>query len=133
MNEHPAAGRRTITAPDAPPAVGPYSHAVAHGGLLYCSGSIALRGDSGELVDESIGAETTQCLENLTAVCRAGGTELSRALRLTIYTTRLEEFAAINEAYAAFFPSDPPARVTFGVVALPLGATVEIDAVVALP
>ena len=83
------------------------------------------------LVDQSAGAETTQCLENLAAICRAADTELSQALRLTIYTTRLEAFEEINEAYGAFFSSAPPARVAIGVAALPKGADVEIDAVVA--
>ncbi|MBN9623855.1 MAG: RidA family protein, partial [Actinobacteria bacterium] len=87
---------------------------------------------SGEMVTGSVAIETIRCLENLAAVCAAAGTDLSRALRMTIYTTRLEEFAAINEAYAAFFPEVPPARAALGVAALPKGAEVEIDAVVAL-
>lgn len=124
--------RVAVTAPDAPAAIGPYSHAVAHGGLLFCSGALPLDPDSGELVDQSAGAETAQCLENLAAICRAGGTELGRALRLTIYTTRLEAFEEINEVYAAFFDSAPPARVAIGVAALPKGADIEIDAVVAV-
>lgn len=124
--------RTAITAPDAPAAIGPYSHAVSYGGLLFCSGAIPLDPESGELLDTSIGAETVQCLENLSAACRAAGAELSSALRMTIYTTRLEAFAEINEAYGAFFESDPPARVAIGVAALPKGADVEIDAVVAL-
>jgi 2-iminobutanoate/2-iminopropanoate deaminase len=74
--------------------------------------------------------QTTQCLENLTAVCQAAGTDLGQAVRMTIYTTHLEGFAEINEAYSAFFGDAPPARVTIGVAALPLGANVEIDAVV---
>lgn len=65
-------------------------------------------------------------------MCAAAGSSLQRALRLTIYTTRLEDFAAINEAYGAFFADDPPARAALGVAALPKGAYVEIDAVVAL-
>ncbi|MBS1678196.1 MAG: RidA family protein [Actinobacteria bacterium] len=122
-----------MVAPDAPPAIGPYSHAVAHGGLLYCSGAIPLLADGEGVVDESVAAETTQCLQNLAAVCEAAGTTLAQAVRMTIYTTRLEDFAAINDAYAEFFPSDPPARVTIGIAALPKGAAVEIDAVVAMP
>jgi 2-iminobutanoate/2-iminopropanoate deaminase len=124
--------RTAVTAPDAPAAIGPYSHAVSYNGLLFCSGAIPLDPESGELVDTSAGAETTRCLENLTAVCRAAGTELAQAVRMTVYTTRLEAFAEINEAYGAFFESDPPARVAIGVAALPMGADVEIDAVVAL-
>jgi 2-iminobutanoate/2-iminopropanoate deaminase len=125
--------RAAVTAPDAPAAIGPYSHAVSSDGLLFCSGALPLDAESGNLVDQSPDAETTQCLENLAAICRAAGTELSQALRLTIYTTRLEAFGEINDAYGAYFQADPPARVAIGVAALPKGAAVEIDAVVALP
>jgi 2-iminobutanoate/2-iminopropanoate deaminase len=127
------ADRAAVTAPDAPAAIGPYSHAISHDGLLFCSGALPLDPDSGELVDSSVAAETIQCLENLSAICGAAGTDLAvGALRLTIYTTRLELFGEINEAYGAFFRDAPPARVAIGVAALPKGADVEIDAIVAL-
>lgn len=121
-----------VSTPDAPAAIGPYSQAVRHGGVLYCSGQIPLRPDDGTLVDESLLAATSQCLDNLAAVCAAAGTSLERAVRLTIYTTRLESFAEINEAYAAHLGDVRPARAAIGVAALPLGAEVEVDAVVAL-
>jgi 2-iminobutanoate/2-iminopropanoate deaminase len=124
--------REIVTAADAPPAIGPYSHAVRAGGLLFCSGQIPLDPSSGELVGETAGEQARRCLENLQAVCRAAGTELSRALRMTIYMTDLAAFAEVNEVYASFFASEPPARVTVGVAALPKGAYVEIDATVAL-
>jgi 2-iminobutanoate/2-iminopropanoate deaminase len=124
--------RRTVDAPDAPAAIGPYNHAVAAGGLLFCSGQVPLDPESGEIAGATPAQQATRCLRNLQAVCESGGTSLDRAVRLTIYTTRLEEFAEINEAYAAFFESDPPARAAVGVAALPKGALVEIDAVVAL-
>jgi 2-iminobutanoate/2-iminopropanoate deaminase len=81
---------------------------------------------------ESLAAETEQCLRNLTAVCEEAGTSLDQALRLTIYTTRLDGFAEINEVYGAFFAAEPPARVTVGVAALPKDVRIEIDAVVAV-
>ncbi|HYC80503.1 MAG TPA: Rid family hydrolase, partial [Solirubrobacterales bacterium] len=84
-----------------------------------------------ELVGGSVADEARQCLRNLAAVCEAAGTNLSRALRLTVYTTELGEFAAINEAYLEFFAADPPARAAVGVSALPKGVRVEIDAIVA--
>jgi 2-iminobutanoate/2-iminopropanoate deaminase len=127
-----SADRAAISAPDAPAAIGPYSHAISHGGLLFCSGQLPLDPESGEMVDQSPGAEATKCLENLGAICAAAGTELARAVRLTVYTTRLDAFAEINDAYGAFFDDAPPARVAIGVAALPKGAAVEIDAVVAL-
>jgi 2-iminobutanoate/2-iminopropanoate deaminase len=124
--------RETVTAAGAPAAVGPYSHAVKHGGLLFCSGAIPLDPDTEEIVEGPVAAQTRRCLENLAAVCEAAGAELGDAVRLTVYTTRLEQFAEINEAYAAFFEAEPPARVAIGVAALPKGAEVEIDAIVAV-
>lgn len=124
--------REPVDAPGAPPAVGPYSHAVRSAGLLFCSGQIPLDPESGELVGETPAEQARRCLENLREVCAAAGTSLERAVRLTIYTTRLGAFAEINEAYASFFPDRPPARAAVGVAELPKGALVEIDAVVAV-
>lgn len=127
-----ASEREIVDAPGAPAAVGPYSHAVSAAGLLFCSGQIPLDPASGELVGETPGAQARRCLENLREVCAAAGTTLERAVRLTIYTTELGAFAEINDAYGSFFGADPPARAAVGVAALPKGALVEIDAVVAL-
>lgn len=123
--------REAITADAAPAAIGPYSHAVRHRDVLYCSGALPLDPEGEELVTDSLGAETERCLRNLAAICEAAATELTQALRLTIYTTDLDGFAEINQAYGAFFADRPPARVTVGVAALPKGARVEIDAIVA--
>jgi 2-iminobutanoate/2-iminopropanoate deaminase len=124
--------RQTLDAPGAPAAIGPYSHAVRFGGLLWCSGQIPLDPDRGEIVGTSAAEQAERCLQNLVAVCEAAGTELSRAVRMTVYMTDLGAFAEVNEVYARFFASEPPARVAIGVAALPRGAQVEIDAVVAL-
>lgn len=80
----------------------------------------------------SAAEQARRCLENLEAVCAAAGGTLGGAVRVTIYMTDLERFGEVNEVYATFFADDPPARVTVGVAALPKGALVEIDAVVAL-
>jgi 2-iminobutanoate/2-iminopropanoate deaminase len=125
--------RQAVTAPNAPKAAGPYSHAVASKGFLYCSGQVPVDPATGSLVDGSIGDMTRQCLENLTVVCQAAGAQLTDAVRMAIYVTDISTFGEVNEAYGAYFPSDPPARTTIGVAALPMGAQVEIDAVVALP
>jgi 2-iminobutanoate/2-iminopropanoate deaminase len=125
--------RESVTAIGAPAAIGPYSHAVRAGGLLFCSGQIPLDPDSGELVGATPAEQARRCLENLAAVCAAAGASLSDAVRLTVYMTDLGAFADVNEAYAEFFESEAPARVAVGVAALPKGAQVEIDAVVALP
>jgi 2-iminobutanoate/2-iminopropanoate deaminase len=127
-----AADREPITAPDAPPAAGPYVHAVRAGDLLFCSGQIGIDPKTGELIGPSAGDQTGRCLENLAGVCHAAGTSLAAAVRLTVYVTDTGAFTEVNEVYSSFFESDPPARVTVGVESLPLGAKVEIDAVVAL-
>lgn len=124
--------RETISAPAAPAAIGPYSHAVSAVGLLFCSGQIPLDPVTGELVGETPAKQAHRCLENLQAVCDAAGTSLQQAVRLTVYMTDLGAFAEVNEVYARFFPKDPPARAAVGVAQLPKGAQVEIDAVVAL-
>ena len=124
--------RETVSAPGAPLAVGPYSHAVRAGELLFCSGQIPLHPATGELVGETPAEQARQCLENLRAVCEGAGTSLDRAVRLTVYMADLAAFAEVNDVYASFFAENPPARVTVGVVQLPKGAQVEIDAVVAL-
>ena len=128
-----ATERHTINAPDAPAAVGPYAHAVRVGDLLFCSGQIPLDPRTGELVDGDVADQAGRCLENLAAVCQAAGATLGDAVRLTVYTTEMASFGQINEVYESFFESDPPARVAIGVAALPRGAKVEIDAVVAVP
>ena len=125
--------REIVQASGAPAAIGPYSHAVCVGELLFCSGQIPLDPVTGELVGETLAEQARRCLENLRAVCEAAGTTLQRAVRLTIYMTDLNAFAEVNEMYATFFgDDDPPARVTVGVAQLPKGAQVEIDAIVAL-
>ena len=124
--------RQTISTEHAPAAIGPYSQAVRHGDLLFCSGQIPLDPVSGELVKLDAAGQARQCLENLQAVCRAAGTSLENALRVTVYLTDINDFARVNEVYEEFFTAEPPARVAVGVAALPRGAEVEIDAVVGI-
>ncbi len=128
--------RETVTAVGAPAAIGPYSHAVITASstrLLFCSGQIPLDPDTGELVGTTPAEQARQCLRNLEAVVAAAGATLADAVRCTVYMTDLAAFAEVNEVYGSYFPAEPPARVAFGVSALPKGAQVEIDAIVALP
>ncbi len=124
--------REPVTAPEAPAAVGPYVHAVKVGGLLFCSGQIPLDPRTGDTVGSTAGDQAGRCLENLAAVCQAAGASLGDAVKVTIYMTDMAAFAEVNEVYASFFESSPPARVAVGVAALPRGVQVEMDAVVAL-
>jgi 2-iminobutanoate/2-iminopropanoate deaminase len=124
--------RETITA-EGIPAAGPYSHAVRSNGFIFLSGQVHLDPESGQLVEGSVGDQTRQCLDNLASVAGAAGAQLTDAVRMGIYVTDIGVFKDVNEAYGAYFETDPPARSTIGVAALPLGAEVEIDAVIALP
>lgn len=124
--------RRSVHTPAAPAAIGPYVQAVAASGFLFASGALALDPADGRLVGSTPAEQAEQALRNLSAVVEAGGASLADVVRATIYMTDLGAFADVNEVYARFFGDDPPARVTIGVAALPLGAQVEIDAIAAL-
>jgi 2-iminobutanoate/2-iminopropanoate deaminase len=125
--------RETVTAEGAPKAAGPYSHAVKSNGLVFLSGQTPIDPATGSLVEGSIGDQTRRCLDNLAVVAAAARAQLSDAVRVGIYVTDMSSFKEVNEAYGAYFESDPPARSTIGVAALPLGAHVEIDMVLAVP
>jgi 2-iminobutanoate/2-iminopropanoate deaminase len=125
--------RTQIQTDSAPAAIGPYSQAVRTGDLLFCSGQIPLEPTTGELVKDDIEGQARRCLENLAALAEAGGGSLANAVRCTVYLTDMNDFARVNEIYAGFFGGDdPPARVAVAVVALPKGADVEVDAIIAL-
>lgn len=121
--------RKLVATPNAPSAIGPYSQAVVHGGLVYCSGQIALDPKTGQLAKGDVKAQTERVLKNLQAVLEAAGSGCQHALKCTIYLSDMGDFAAVNEVYAKFFPAEPPARATVGVASLPKGALVEIDCV----
>jgi 2-iminobutanoate/2-iminopropanoate deaminase len=129
--------RRPVSTQNAPAAIGPYSQAIVHGGLVYCSGQVALDPARMELVTGGIEAETRQVLTNLGHVLTAAGSSLERVLRTTVYLQHMDDFAKMNAVYGTFFPSQgergaPPARATVEVAKLPKGALVEIDCVAAL-
>jgi 2-iminobutanoate/2-iminopropanoate deaminase len=124
--------RHAVNAAGAPAPAGPYSHAIESNGLLFCSGQVPLDPDTGKMVEGSIGDQARRCLENLKIVCDERGAKLSDAVRMSIYVTDISTFGEVNEAYGSYFESEPPARTTIGVAALPGGAQIEMDAVVAV-
>jgi 2-iminobutanoate/2-iminopropanoate deaminase len=125
--------RMPVSTENAPDAIGPYSQAIRTGSLLFCSGQVALDPSTGELVKQDVEGQARQALQNLTAVCEAAGAELGQAVRCTVYLVDMNDFARVNDVYAEFFDADePPARVAVAVAALPKGADVEIDAIVAM-
>jgi 2-iminobutanoate/2-iminopropanoate deaminase len=125
--------RETVTAVGAPAAAGPYSHAVKSGGLIFLSGQTPLDPETGKLVEGEIGDRTRRCLDNLAIVAAAAGASLDDTVRCGIFVTDMSVFKHVNEAYATYFGDAPPARTTIGVASLPLGADVEIDAILAIP
>lgn len=127
-----AGSRRAVQTDDAPAPIGPYSQAVAADRVLYCSGQIPLDPATGELVEGGVAEQARRCLENLDAVCRAGGASLSEAARIGIYLTDMASFQEVNDVYSGFFSEPFPVRTTVGVAALPKGALVEMDATVPL-
>lgn len=121
--------KRIVHSDRAPEAVGPYSQAVVAGGHVFCAGQIALDPTSETLVQGGIEDQTRQVISNLMAVLEAAGSGLERVVKTTVFLQDLDDFPAMNAAYAEFFPQDPPARSTVQAARLPRGAKVEIDAI----
>ena len=120
---------RKVETASAPLPVGPYSQAIVHGELVFCSGQFPLDPKTGALITGEIEAQVERVLDNLRAVLEAAGSGMDRVLRTTIYVTDLSLFARVNRVYGRYFPDVAPARATVQVAALPLGALVEIDAI----
>ena len=112
--------------------IGPYSPAIRIGDLLFTSGQIGLDPQTGKLVPGGVEAEARQALTNIKTLVEAGGSSLDRVVKTTLFLTDIANFAAVNQIYAEFFSSEPPARSTVQVAALPAGALFEIDAIAAL-
>ena len=124
--------REAIQTDNAPKALGPYSQAVRHGSMLFVSGQLGLDPINNQLVGDDIESQIDQVLANVEAICVEAGTSIQHALKLTLYLQDLSDFAAVNQALEANLTAPYPARATTQVAGLPLGALIEIDAIVAL-
>jgi len=126
--------KQVIHTDAAPAAVGPYSQAVAipAGKIVYLSGQIGLEPGTGDLVSENFDAQVRQAFANMSAVIEAAGGTLAQVVKLTLFLTDLERFAAANAIMAELMPEPFPARSTIGVAALPKGAQFEVEAILAL-
>jgi 2-iminobutanoate/2-iminopropanoate deaminase len=124
---------RPISTNAAPPAIGPYSQAIASGDLVFCAGQVGLDPATGDLVSGGIEAQTERAIRNLGAVLDAAGLGYAHVVKSTVYLVDLDDFGAMNAVYARFFSDPWPARATVGVAALPRGARIEIDAIAARP
>jgi len=129
MLERSIVNKISIQTSDAPDAIGTYSQAIKAGNVVYLSGQIPLDAKTGELTEGDIRMQIEQVFRNLKAVAEAAGASLQNAVKLTVYLTDLNDFAAVNEIMATYFESPYPARAALGVASLPRGAAVEADAI----
>ena len=121
--------KEIISTQAAPAALGPYSQGVGAGGIVITSGQIALDPATGNFVEGGIAEQTRQCLKNVQAVLAQAGLTLETVIKTTVFLKDMNDFAAMNEVYATFFTSDPPARSAVQVGKLPKDAMVEIEAI----
>lgn len=123
--------KKHYTTPNAPTPIGPYSQAVAAGGLLFVSGQIPLDPESGKLVDGDIVAQTHQVVKNLLAILKEAKMGPENVVKTTVFLKDMNDFPKMNEAYETYFGKEPPARSTIQAAALPRGVSVEIDVIAA--
>lgn len=122
--------KEIIATDKGPKAIGPYSQAVKAGGFIFTAGQVAFDPATNQLVPGGIAEQTARVLENLKAIVQAAGSSLDRAVKATVYLKDMNEFAAMNEVYARYFPVNPPARSTVEAARLPRDVRVEIDLIV---
>ena len=120
-----------VSTPEAPQPIGPYSQGVISGGLLFCSGQIALDPATGQIVEGDVAAQTERVLQNLIAVLRAAKMGPENVVKATVYLADMADFPKMNEVYARYLGDRPPARTTIAAAGLPLSVRVEIDVIAA--
>ncbi|KAI1791967.1 translation initiation inhibitor [Ganoderma leucocontextum] len=130
INTHPSLS--AVSTSNAPAAVGPYNQAIKVGDLLFCSGSLGLDPSTGKLVEGGVEAQAKKALENLKAVVEAGGGELGKVVKTTVFLHNMDDFKAVNAIYAEVFGNHRPARSAVQVARLPLDALFEIEAIVSV-
>lgn len=121
--------KKIIDTKNAPAAIGPYSQAVIHNNLVYCSGQIALHPATMQVIDGGIEKQTEQVMENLEAVLKAAGIGFDNVLKCSVFLDNMADFPAVNKIYGRFFTNKPPARETVAVQTLPKNVLVEISCI----
>ena len=121
--------KKIVSTDQAPAAIGPYSQAVIYGGLVYCSGQIALDPVTMEIVGEDAETQAKQVMNNLGEVLSAAGSDFSKVIKCSIFLDSMDDFGVVNQVYGAFFTENPPARETVAVQTLPKNVLVEISCI----
>jgi 2-iminobutanoate/2-iminopropanoate deaminase len=121
--------KKIISTTDAPAAIGPYSQAVRVGSTVYCAGQIPLDPKSGQIVSEDITEQTRRVLDNVAGILKAERLTMADVVKTTVFLADFGDFQKMNEVYATYFTSNPPARSTVGVSTLPKNARVEIEVI----
>ncbi len=124
--------REVVSTSNAPKAIGPYSQAIRAGGMIFCSGQIALDPVTNQLIDGEVAAQTERVLKNLSAVLWEAGSNMEHVVKTTVFLKSMGDFPAMNEVYGKFFTKQPPARSTVEAARLPKDVLVEIDAIAVL-
>eukprot|EP00850_Spirogloea_muscicola_P023626 SM000373S13608 [mRNA] locus=s373:20522:21592:+ [translate_table: standard] len=127
-----ATAKEAVSTDLAPAALGPYSQAVKAGGFLFVSGVLGLVPETMKFAGESTGAQTEQLMTNMGHILKAGGSDYASVVKTTIMLADLADFKIVNEIYGKYFPAPAPARSTYQVAALPLGARVEIECIASI-
>jgi len=127
--DHEGRVKQAVSSADAPKAIGPYSPAVRAGQLVFISGQVPIDPSTGNLIDGDIAAQTRRALDNLGALLKAAGLSYANVVRTTVFLADMNDFSAMNQAYATFFSEPYPARSTVQVSRLPKDARVEIDVI----
>jgi len=121
--------KKTVYTKDAPEPIGPYSQAIQFNNLIFTSGQIPIDPVSGQFIDGDIKAQTKQTIRNIENILTAGGSDISKVIKVTVYLKDINEFAAMNEIYEEYFGKSKPARSTIEATKLPKGALIELDAI----
>ena len=121
--------KKVINTDNAPKAIGPYSQAIEANGMLFVSGQVPIDPATGQIVEGGIKEQTEQVMKNIEAILESAGYTFKDVIKSTCLLSDMDNFVAMNEVYAKYYPNDPPARAAYGVVKLPLGVMVEIETI----
>jgi len=121
--------KKAIATDKAPAAVGPYSQAIEAGDFIFCSGQVPIDPAAGKIVATDAASQGRQALENIKAILESKGLDMSSIVKATVFAMDMNDFKAVNEVYATYFVSEPPARSFVQISQLPLGALVEVEVI----